>query len=62
MNIISFRSLFAAVFALIPALASTALAAPEIPPDYRYKVETLLEDIPQPMQVKLAPDGRIFFN
>ena len=36
--------------------------ARRFPPDYRYKVETLLEDIPQPMQVKLAPDGRIFFN
>jgi cytochrome c len=62
MNPMSFRTLFAAASALVPALYSTAIAAPEIPPDYRYKVETLLEDIPQPMQVKLAPDGRIFFN
>ncbi|RYD61537.1 MAG: glycosyl hydrolase, partial [Verrucomicrobiaceae bacterium] len=30
--------------------------------DYRFKVETLFEGIPQPMEFELAPDGRIFFN
>jgi len=57
-----FYRLFVAAFTLLPALYSVDGAEPEIPPDYRYKVETLLEDIPQPMQIKLAPDGRIFFN
>ena len=37
-------------------------AATNVPPDYRYKAEVLIEDIPQPMQIKMAPDGRIFFN
>ena len=31
-------------------------------PEFRYKAEVLIEDIPQPMQIKMAPDGRIFFN
>ncbi|MEK0446739.1 MAG: hypothetical protein RLZZ399_2060 [Verrucomicrobiota bacterium] len=30
--------------------------------DYRFKVEVLAAGMPQPMQLKLAPDGRIFFN
>src|SRR5882672_1966371 len=32
------------------------------PPDYRFKIEVLTEGIPQPMELELAPDGRIFFN
>ena len=35
--------------------------AAEAPPDYRFKVETLLEGLPQPMQLERAADGRIFF-
>jgi cytochrome c len=31
-------------------------------PDYRFKVEVLAEGMPQPMELELAPDGRIFFN
>ena len=42
------------------ATVSTVFAA-EAPPDYRFKVETLIENIPQPMQLQRAPDGRIFF-
>src|SRR5436190_44111 len=34
----------------------------EAPPDFRFKVEKLFEGIPQPMEIELAPDGRIFFN
>ena len=50
---------------LLPSLSailsvSTAFAA-EPPPDFRYKVETLIEGVPQPMEFALAPDGRIFF-
>ncbi len=30
--------------------------------DYRFKVEVLAQGMPQPMQLHLAPDGRIFFN
>src|SRR3954467_14043866 len=37
-------------------------AAPSAPPDYRFKIEVLTENIPQPMELELAPDGRIFFN
>ena len=43
------------------ALAASILAA-EVPPDYRFKVETLFEGMPQPMELEIAPDGRIFFN
>ena len=48
------------ILALLAAV-STTLAA-EVPPDYRFKVETLFEGIPQPMALEIAPDGRIFFN
>ncbi len=41
---------------------SSLLAAGEAPPDYRFQVETLLEGMPQPMELEVAPDGRIFFN
>jgi len=43
------------------ATVATAFSLEPSPPDYRYKVETLLEGIPQPMQLQFAPDGRIFF-
>ena len=45
----------------LAAAVSTTFAA-EVPPDYRFKVETLFEGIPQPMEIEIAPDGRIFFN
>jgi hypothetical protein len=38
--------------------AETSSSSP--PPDYRFKSEILLENIPQPMGLKIAPDGRIF--
>jgi cytochrome c len=41
---------------------TAAIGAGEAPPDYRFAVETLVEGIPQPMELKIAPDGRIFFN
>lgn len=34
----------------------------EVPPDYRFKVEVLAEGMPLPMELEVAPDGRIFFN
>ena len=43
------------------ALTASILAA-EVPPDYRFKVETLFEGMPQPMELEIAPDERIFFN
>ncbi len=30
--------------------------------DYRFKVEALAVGMAQPLQIKLAPDGRVFFN
>ncbi len=42
-------------------VVSTALAA-EAPPDYRFKVETVFEGVAQPMELEIAPDGRIFVN
>jgi cytochrome c len=41
---------------------AAALGAGEELPDYRFSVETLVEGIPQPMELEIAPDGRIFFN
>src|SRR5687768_3096148 len=52
---------FLAAFSL--ASFASAVAAPDAaPPDYRFKVETLFEGVPQPMEIEIAPDGRIFFN
>src|SRR5215510_11377436 len=44
------------------AFAASVLLAVEPPPDYRFKAETLATDMTQPMELELAPDGRIFFN
>jgi cytochrome c len=48
--------------ALLIAGTLTTMSAAEAPPDYRFQVETLLEGMPQPMELEIAPDGRIFFN
>jgi cytochrome c len=37
-------------------------AAEGAPPDYRFKIEVLLNGMPQPLLLQIAPDGRIFFN
>lgn len=51
---------------LLPLATSFACLLVQVhadaPQDYRYKVETLLEAIPQPMELEIAPDGRIYFN
>ena len=44
---------------LIPVIA--AAQSPVPPPDARYKVDVLATGMPQPMELELAPDGRIFF-
>jgi cytochrome c len=49
------------LLALLPFLSASGLRAAEPPPDYRFKVESLLEGIPQPMQFHFAPDGRVYF-
>lgn len=53
----------------LPALVSVwfasvaVLAAAAPPPDYRFKVEILAAgNMPQPMELEVAPDGRIFWN
>lgn len=43
-------------------ILAASLSAGDAPPDYRFQVETLLEGMPQPMELEIAPDGRIFFN
>jgi cytochrome c len=44
------------------SLLSTSLALAQTPPpDARYKVEVLAEGMAQPMELEVAPDGRIFF-
>jgi cytochrome c len=49
--------------ALAAGLASAlpGATAPAMPDDARYKIDVLAEDLPQPMELQLAPDGRIFF-
>lgn len=42
--------------------SGSGLRAEEPVADYRYKVEVLAVGMAQPLQLKLAPDGRIFFN
>jgi cytochrome c len=51
------RPLLAGLFltAVLPAQAATP------PADYRFKFEVLAEDLPQPMTMQEAPDGRLFF-
>jgi len=46
----------AAVPLLAPVKATAEIA------DYRFQVDVLATGMPQPMQLNLAPDGRIFFN
>lgn len=47
---------------LVPMFATLGLLAADAPPDYRFKAETLATDMAQPMELEVAPDGRIFFN
>lgn len=47
---------------VVAALVASPLLAAEPLPDYRFKVEILFEGIPQPMEIELAADGRLFFN
>jgi len=55
------RAIFSTT-SLLLTLTISLFATAEAPPDYRFKVETLFENIPQPMEIEIAPDGRIFFN
>ncbi|MDO8629917.1 MAG: PQQ-dependent sugar dehydrogenase, partial [Phycisphaerales bacterium] len=52
----------ACVAALFIAANLSAAVPDGPPPDYRFEVEVLTENIPLPMELELAPDGRIFFN
>jgi cytochrome c len=50
-------------FCCLMAVAAAVLAqANPPPPDYRFQVEVLAEGMPQPMELEVAPDGRVFFN
>ena len=49
--------LLTGIFSLLQALPVRGELA-----DYRYKFEVLETGMPQPMELELAPDGRIFFN
>lgn len=51
-------ALAAALVWILPGGYARAAA----PPDYRFKIEVLAENFPQPMELEVAPDGRIFFN
>jgi cytochrome c len=48
-------------FLFFPLALLAALDAAPIE-DFRFKIETLAEGMPQPMELEIAPDGRIFFN
>ncbi len=47
---------------LIATTPPTPTPAPTPPPDFRFKAETFATGLSQPMELELAPDGRIFFN
>ncbi|HET6408671.1 MAG TPA: PQQ-dependent sugar dehydrogenase [Chthoniobacteraceae bacterium] len=47
---------------LAASVTTSSLLSAEAPLDYRFKVETLAEGMAQPMEMEMAPDGRIFFN
>jgi cytochrome c len=49
------------MLALRPGLALAQTQGSDPPADARYSVEVLAEGMPQPMELELAPDGRIFF-
>jgi cytochrome c len=53
-------------YPVILSVAATMMGhfapAAEPPQDFRFKVEQLFSNIPQPMELEIAPDGRIFFN
>ncbi len=48
-----FTAAVIACFTAVPSL-------PAAPPDARFSVEVLAQGMPQPMELELAPDGRIF--
>ncbi|MBM3847272.1 MAG: glycosyl hydrolase, partial [Verrucomicrobia bacterium] len=50
------------LLSLILASACALCNGASLTPDYRFQFETLAENIPQPMELELAPDGRIFVN
>ena len=50
-----------ALLSLLAAGAPAARAA-DVLPDYRYQVDVLAVGLAQPLQLKMAPDGRLFFN
>jgi len=50
------------LFAALSVFGFSQSSVPDAPPDYRFKVETIAEGFPQPMELEIAPDGRIFFN
>jgi cytochrome c len=57
------KVILAALFPILFSVPARAAATgANTPPDYRFKVEVLIEGMPQPMELELAPDGRIFFN
>lgn len=59
----NFLLLCGVILSLLPgSMIRAGAAAPEPPPDYRYKVEVLGVGLKQPLTLQIAPDGRIFFN
>jgi cytochrome c len=54
---LTLAGLFVGLATALPARAQSVA-----PPDYRFKFEVLAEELPQPMTLQEAPDGRIFFN
>ena len=49
------------LIALVSLCGLSSVAAAELPA-YRYRVEVLAGGMPQPMELEVAPDGRVFFN
>lgn len=47
---------------ILSALFASSVPSTAAVQDFRYKVDILQEGMPQPMELEIAPDGRIFFN
>ena len=50
------------LFLIIGCLGVDRIQGVEVSDDYRYHVEVLAQSILKPMELEIAPDGRIFVN
>ena len=47
---------------IVLSVTCRVLISAEVPEDFRYRIEVLATDIPRPMELEVASDGRVFYN